>query len=148
MKLILIKTLSLILALMILSGCATFKGDTEKLSDKDYENLMIGSWYMPRPKEHGRTATGISSYTEDHNISYIAFSDLNCTTPTLTSLGNWKVIDGHLIIIVTESSQHIYLTPGDVITDKIISADHENMILQSVNDEEHYSRTKINTCNQ
>ncbi len=132
----------LIILFIGFSGCSLEESKQIELSDNEIEQLLIGSWYAPK----AITRTGISSYTKDHKVSFIAFSDLACTIPILTSLGDWEVIDGRLIITVTESSQHAYLTPGYVITDKVISADHENMVLQAVSDNKIYSRTKVNTC--
>lgn len=130
------------------AGCSLEESQKTSLSDSKLEQLIIGSWYAPRPKSDSQKGTGISSYTADHKVSFIAFSDLNCTIPTLTSLGDWKILDGHLIITVLESSQKGYLSPGRVLTDIIISADHENMVLQAIDENYHYYRTKLNTCNE
>jgi len=118
------------------------------LSDEEIEFYLIGKWFIsPNDSAYEYTYATLT-YSKDYILSFISYTDKNCTIIDTQAVGTWEVKNKILITTMEQSIPLGAYEYGEKFIDNILSINSKDKILMSVDDTKKQYRTKLNSCRE
>jgi len=132
------------LILVFLFGCDNDDVQPTK-SDMEFKELIVGTWVNSPKDSYYKKYGQITEYKNNGTLYFTGFSDAECKTQTVKIIGDWSIEDGHIYLRVTKSNTEL-IAVGEIMSDKILDINEEEMELLSVEDNTKLYRARSPIC--
>ena len=136
------RTFFFAILLFTLSACQTLPNK----SDREYHDLLVGTWSGKYPEEGGVVLIGEKTYSSDGTArGFTAYKARNESgefqeVGRIEYTSKWEIQDGVVVITDIISSDG---EPSTTIRDKIISIDRKKAVFRDLLDDSEFERQRV-----